>query len=86
MTNEAHSEIEQTRRDAFSSEGKSFAERTAMFAGIMETVDAIQAHFSIEERVRRMRIADKIDPRPDPWWKNFREEAIAEYRCRILSN
>lgn len=86
MTNEAHSEIEQTRRDAFSSEGKSFAERTAMFASLMELVDAIQANFSVEERARRRRIADQLDPRPDPWWKNFSAEALTEYQCRTSSN
>jgi hypothetical protein len=85
MTNGVRSEIEETRRDAFSSEGKSFAERTAMFESLMEVIDAVQRHFSSEERTRRMRIADQLDPRPDPWWKNFRDEALAEYRCQISS-
>jgi hypothetical protein len=75
----AQTELEAIQRDAFSSEGKSFAERTAMFLGLMEAVDAIQSHFSAEERARRMRIADQLDPRPDPWWRNFRKEALAEY-------
>lgn len=85
MTNRVRSEIEETRRDAYSSEGKSFAERTAMFESLMEAVEAIQGRFSSEERARRLRIADQLDPRPDPWWKNFRDEALAEYRCQISS-
>lgn len=86
MTNWVRSEIEETRRDAFSSVGKSFAERTKMFESLMEAVEAIQGHFSSEERARRMRIADQLDPRPDPWWKNFRDEALAEYRCKSTSS
>ena len=79
------SEFEATKRDAFSSEGKTFEERTTMFLGLMEAVDAFRAHLSPEERARRRRIADQLDPRPDPWWRNFRKEALAEYQCRTSS-
>ncbi len=75
----AQSESEAVRRDAHSSEGKSAAERTAMFLDLMETVDAIQSQFSAGERARRMRVEDQLDPRPDPWWRNFRKEALQEY-------
>ena len=77
----ARSEFETTKQDAFSSEGKSPDERTAMFLGLMATIEAIQAHLTPEERERRQRIAEQIDPRPDPWWRNFRQEALAEYEC-----
>jgi hypothetical protein len=76
------SELEVIKRDAYSSDGKTFAERTAMFLDIMKMVDAMQSHLSPEERERRSRVADQIDPRPDPWWRNFRKEALAEYQCR----
>ena len=77
------SEIETTKRDAASSMGKSFAERTAMFLQLMEWVDAIQSHLSPEERARRARIAERLDPLPEPWWKNFRKDALAEYECQV---
>jgi len=79
------SEFESTKRDASSSEGKTFEERTAMFLDLMETLEAIQAHLTPEERARRERIADQLDPRPDPWWRNFRKEALAEYECQTSS-
>lgn len=72
-------------RDAFSSEGKSPQERMAMFADLMVTVDAIVDSLPLEERRRRLRIAEQLDPRPDPWWKNFRAEALAEYQCPTSS-
>jgi len=79
------SELEVIKRDAFSSEGKSAEQRTNMFIGLMETVEAFRAHLSPEERARRRQIADQLDPRPDPWWRNFRKEALAEYECRTSS-
>lgn len=75
------SEIDATRRDAASSEGKTPEERMAMFADLLRTVSAVWEHLPPEERRRRMEIADRLDPRPDPWWKNFRPEALAEHRC-----
>lgn len=81
----SQSEFEATKRDAFSSEGATAEQRTAMFIDLMEMIDAIQANLTPAERERRQRIADRLDPRPDPWWRNFREEALAEYQCRISS-
>ena len=81
----AQSELETTKRDAESSEGKTAQERTEMFLDLMETIEAIQANLTPEERARRERIADQLDPRPDPWWRNFRKEALAEYECRTSS-
>ena len=77
---------ESIERDALSSVGKSPEERMAMLVDLMKAVSAITAMLSPEERERRQRIADALDPRPDPWWKNFRAEALAEYECRTSSN
>ena len=73
-------------RDAFSSEGKTPQERMAMFVDLMATVSAIVDSLPPEERRRRLWIADQLDPRPDPWWKNFRAEALAEYQCPTSSS
>jgi hypothetical protein len=81
----AQSELEAIKRDAFSSEGKSHEERTAMFLRLMEAVDAFRAHLTPEERARRRRIADRLEPRPEPWWRNFRKEALAEHECQVSS-
>jgi hypothetical protein len=82
----AQSERESIIRDAVSSEGKSPEQRVAMFVDLMKTVDAILDHLPPEERARRLRIADQLEPRPDPWWRNFRREALEEYRCRTSSS
>ena len=75
------SELETIKRDAYSSESKTPEERTAMFLDLMEMVDAIQSHLTPEEHARRMWVADQLDPRPNPWWRNFRKEALAEYQA-----
>ena len=41
----AQTEFEAIKRDAYSSEGKTPEERTAMFVGLMEAVAAIQSDF-----------------------------------------
>lgn len=79
------SELESIRNDALTSEGKSPEERTAMFLSIMEAVMAMQSHLSDEERHRRMRIREELQPRPVPWWRNVRKEALAEYQCQTSS-
>lgn len=81
----AQSEFETTKRDAFSSEGKTPEERTAMFLRLMDAVEAFRAHLTPDERERRRRIAEQLDPRPEPWWRNFRKEALAEYECTTSS-
>jgi hypothetical protein len=81
----AQSEFETIKRDAYNSEGATPQQRTNMFIGLMEMVDAIQANLTTEERLRRQRIADRIDPRPDPWWRNFRQEALEAYACKTSS-
>lgn len=72
--------------DAFSNEGKSAEERMAMYTDLMETVDLILAPLSPEERRRRLEIADRLQPRPKPWWKNFRAEALAEHQCQTMAS
>lgn len=69
------SERDSVIADARSSEGKSPEQRMAMFADLLATVDAVWMHLSLEERRRRMWIADQLHRRPDPWWKNLRAEA-----------
>lgn len=63
---------------AASSMGKSPAERMQMFFDIMAAEEAKWANLSPEERRRRREIADQLDPRPNPWWKNLRPEAIPD--------
>jgi hypothetical protein len=79
----AQTEFEAIKRDAYSSEGKTPEERTAMFIGLMEAVEAFRAHLTPAERARRRSIAKRLDPRPEPWWRNFRQEALSEYRCEL---
>jgi hypothetical protein len=77
----AQTELEAIKRDAYSSEGKTPEERIAIFIGLMEAVEALQAHLTPEERARRRRIAELLDPRPEPWWRNIRKEALEEYKA-----
>ena len=70
---------ETTISDAASSIGRTPEERMAMFADLLATVDAVWRHLSPEERRRRMRIADQLQRRPDPWWKNIRPNAIPRH-------
>jgi hypothetical protein len=65
--------------DAASSEGRTPQERMAMFADLLATIDAIWASLSPEERLRRLRIAEEIDRRPEPWWRNLRRDAIPDH-------
>jgi hypothetical protein len=85
MLRYTQSELESVKADALSSDGKSPVERMAMFADLLATVSAVWASFPAEERRRRMWIADQLHRRPDPWWKNFRQEALAEYQWRNSS-
>ena len=79
------SERKTTIRDAQASIGKSPSERMAAFVDVMSTVESILKQLPPEERARRATIGRLLDPLPDPWWKNFRPEAMAEYRCAASS-
>jgi hypothetical protein len=80
------SEKEAIARDALSSEGKTPQERLQMFDDLMEATEVLLASIPPEERLRRLFIADKLDPRPDPWWRNVRPEALAEFECQASSS
>lgn len=62
--------------DARTSLGKSPEEKWAMFCSIQRMVAAAWAELSEEEVRRRLEIGARLDPRPDPWWKNIRPEAL----------
>jgi hypothetical protein len=79
------SELESIKNDALTSMGKSAEERTVMFTSIMAAVETMQSHLTDEERARRERIAEQLSPRPEPWWRNVRKEALAEYQCQTSS-
>ena len=57
-------------------EGMSPRERMELFAELLRQEDAILEKLTPEERRRRLEMADQLDPRPEPWWKNLRPEAI----------
>ncbi|HEX5471340.1 MAG TPA: hypothetical protein VFW73_05615 [Lacipirellulaceae bacterium] len=72
------SEFETIQRDAYGSEGATPEQRTAMFERLMEAVEAFRAHLTPEERARRRRIADQLQPRPEPWWRNLRAGSLIQ--------
>ncbi len=49
-------------------------ERMAAFQSILKMVSATWVGLSPEERLRRLRIGEKLEPRPQPWWKNVRRD------------
>jgi hypothetical protein len=53
---------------------KSPEERMEVFKDILRMVSATWAGLTEEERRRRLRIGEALDPRPDPWWRNVRPE------------
>lgn len=57
-------------------EAMSPRERMELFAELLRQEDAILEKLTPEERRRRIETADQLDPRPEPWWKNLRPEAI----------
>ena len=77
--------IESIKNDARSSEGKTPRERMVMFADLLETVDVIWRNLTPADRRRRLSIADQLNRRPEPWWKNIRPEAIEVSPCDSLS-
>ena len=51
-------------------------ERWAMFCSIQRMVAATWEGLSREEMRRRLEVGEKLDPRPEPWWRNIRPEAL----------
>ncbi len=47
-----------------------------MFCSIQRLVGAIWRGSSEEEMLRRLEIAEKLDPCPDPWWKDIKPEGL----------
>jgi hypothetical protein len=80
----AQTEVEAIQRDGFNSVGKTFESRMTIIIGLMQAVEAFRAPLSLEERARRRRIAEQFDVRWEPWWRNFRKEALAEYQRTTL--
>lgn len=62
--------------DAESSVGRSPEERMAIFKSIIEMVTATWATLSEEEQLRRLRLGEKLDSSPEPWWRHVRPEGL----------
>jgi hypothetical protein len=65
--------------------GQSPEARAIAFVNLMATMSRILQSLPPDERWRRLNIARELDPLPNPWWKNFRPEALAEYQCATSS-
>lgn len=64
--------------DADSSLGRSPDERMALFKSLLRSVDAAWNGLGLDEDERRRRIeaTSGLEPRPEPWWKDVRPEAL----------
>jgi hypothetical protein len=62
--------------DSETSLGRTPEERYRMFVGIQRALAAIWEHFDEAEMRRRLRIAEELDRRPEPWWRNVRPESL----------
>jgi hypothetical protein len=78
-------ESDSLEHDVHSCVARSPEARAIAFVDLMATMNHILQSLSPEERWRRFNIARELDPLPDPWWKNFRPEALAEYLCATSS-
>jgi hypothetical protein len=67
---------DETVSDAKTSLGRTVEERSRMFLGVQSLVAATWAGLSEEEMLRRLRISDELEPRPEPWWRDVRREAL----------
>ena len=57
--------------------GRTPEERNAMFLSIQRLLGAIWSNLSEEEMKRRLEIGEKLDPRPEPWWRDIKPEGRA---------
>ena len=62
--------------DAESSVGRTPEERMAIFRSILEMIAATWATLSEKEQLERLQIGEKLDSRPEPWWKHVRPEGL----------
>lgn len=64
--------------DAESSVDRSPEERVAMFRGILLLIDEAwnALHLEEDERRRRLDTTHALEPRPEPWWRDVRPEAL----------
>ena len=60
--------------EAETSVGRTPEERNSMFCSIQRLVGSIWSRLSREEMRRRLEISERLDPRPEPWWRNIRLE------------
>ncbi|MBI4585249.1 MAG: hypothetical protein HY717_14645 [Planctomycetes bacterium] len=57
-----------------------------MFVDLLRLLDALWANLPPEDRRFRIQIADELDRRPEPWWKNLRPEAQPDFSCKNSSD
>jgi hypothetical protein len=51
------------------------AERVRLFCSIMRMIQMVWISLPFEERLRRIRIAEGLEPSPRPWWRGLRSAA-----------
>lgn len=69
------SERDQVIADAAPYLGCTPEERWAAFVSIQKMVAAAWAGLSEEEMWNRLQIGERLNARPEPWWRNVRPEA-----------
>jgi hypothetical protein len=74
----ARSEFDEIISDAETSVGRSMEERARIFSSVQALIAAVWSRLSEDEIRRRLDIADLLDPRPDPWWRNIKPEGCRE--------
>ncbi len=62
--------------DAEASLGRTPEERYAMFCSLQRMIAVIWGSLSEDERRRRLEIGEKLEPRPEPWWRNIKPEGL----------
>lgn len=51
------------------------AQRVELFCSIMRMIQSVWASLPVEERLRRLRIGEEVEPGPRPWWRDMRRGA-----------
>jgi hypothetical protein len=68
-------ERESLAQDARDMQRLTPAERVELFCSIMHMVQLVWASLPSEERLRRLRIGEELEPGPRPWWRGLRPGA-----------